>query len=548
MIAIYGYRPVQRWTYRSIPGPPPRWLTGNLSEITRLSYAMFYLKYARKYGKVWKVWFGSRVVVLVMDPDLGRLVNRNPNRHAYPHLGDLKSAADNASFFSSITTARDHNLHRSLQSAWQPTLSSASLAGYAPAMNAAAERLVACLGAVAAANGETDMLARFFRVAVDVVGTAVFGVDMHAQDDDDGPAAKRSTALVTAMQTLMDIEYGARSRYLTAGALFPFAFPLLRALVNIFPDNAIRRICSSYVILRGTCEEVLGDIKAKLAAAAPPASPAAALAGAGPLPKAAKPKSSGAGSVAMMPQAAVPDGGDAAQVPTPPGGFIPHLLSSAHHAGVRGGALLSDDEVLQQAMSFLVGTPESTAAAMSFCVHCLASHSAAEAALLQEVDAFGRARVPSAEDLAGLPYLDAVWTEALRLYGPGVSILREAAHDQRIGGHFIPKGTALQTVICAIHRDPAIWPRAGEFVPERWLAGHAAEVTDAQRRAFNPWGDGARACIGRRFAAEEGRIVLLRLYQQFTFELLPGQVPLELWSPFSIKPRHGLFVRPRVRA
>ena len=29
---------------------------------------------------------------------------------------------------------------------------------------------------------------------------------MHAQDDDDGPAAKRASALVTAMQTLMDIE------------------------------------------------------------------------------------------------------------------------------------------------------------------------------------------------------------------------------------------------------------------------------------------------------------------------------------------------------
>ena len=35
---------------------------------------------------------------------------------------------------------------------------------------------------------------------------------------------------------------------------------------------------------------------------------------------------------------------------------------------------------------------------------------------------------------------------------------------------------------------------------------------------------------------------------RFTFELLPGQVPLELWSPFSVKPRHGLSVRPRRRA
>lgn len=36
-----------------------------------------------------------------------------------------------------------------------------------------------------------------------------------------------------------------------------------------------------------------------------------------------------------------------------------------------------------QAMSFLVGTPESTAAAMSFCIHCLSSHPEAEAALLR---------------------------------------------------------------------------------------------------------------------------------------------------------------------
>ena len=35
--------------------------------------------------------------------------------------------------------------------------------------------------------------------------------------------------------------------------------------------------------------------------------------------------------------------------------------------------------------------------------------------------------------------------------------------------------------------------------------------------------------------------------RRFTFELLPGQVPLELWAPFSIKPRHGLFVRPLLR-
>ena len=42
-------------------------------------------------------------------------------------------------------------------------------------------------------------------------------------------------------------------------------------------------------------------------------------------------------------------GGEEVQAPTPPGGFIKHLLASSHHAGVCSGVRLSDDEVLQQA-------------------------------------------------------------------------------------------------------------------------------------------------------------------------------------------------------
>lgn len=42
-------------------------------------------------------------------------------------------------------------------------------------------------------------------------------------------------------------------------------------------------------------------------------------------------------------------GDEEVQAPTPPGGFIKHLLASSQHVGVRGGARLSDDEVLQQA-------------------------------------------------------------------------------------------------------------------------------------------------------------------------------------------------------
>ena len=53
-----------------LTGPPPQWLTGNLREISKLSYAMFYLKHAPKYGKIWKVRLSAAPCTALTDgPD-----------------------------------------------------------------------------------------------------------------------------------------------------------------------------------------------------------------------------------------------------------------------------------------------------------------------------------------------------------------------------------------------------------------------------------------------------------------------------------------------
>lgn len=49
--------------------------------------------------------------------------------------------------------------------------------------------------------------------------------------------------------------------------------------------------------------------------------------------------------------------------------------------------------------------------------------------LLAEIDAFGRDRIPTLEDLDTLPYLDAVFKESLRLYPPAYLTTREAEED-----------------------------------------------------------------------------------------------------------------------
>jgi len=50
--------------------------------------------------------------------------------------------------------------------------------------------------------------------------------------------------------------------------------------------------------------------------------------------------------------------------------------------------------------------------------------------------------------------------------------------------------------ICGIHRDEKIWGNPNEYIPERWVEGSPQEATDAQKKAWMPFGDGIRSCVG----------------------------------------------------
>lgn len=52
-----------------------------------------------------------------------------------------------------------------------------------------------------------------------------------------------------------------------------------------------------------------------------------------------------------------------------------------------------------------------------------------------------------------------------------------------------------------------------QFNPERWF-----KPDDGRVFSWIPFGIGARACIGQKFANMELRAVLAKLYQHFTFE------------------------------
>ncbi|MEW5298017.1 MAG: hypothetical protein WDW36_001181 [Sanguina aurantia] len=184
--------------------------------------------------------------------------------------------------------------------------------------------------------------------------------------------------------------------------------------------------------------------------------------------------------------------------------------------------LLDDSEVLQQAFTFILAGYETTANTLAFTIYLLAVNPEVEKRLVAEVDAFGRANAITTADLDKFPYTDAVLKESLRLHTPLGSTMRVSTEEVTVLGKKIPQGSVLVFPAHTFHNSEEFWPRPTEFLPQRFLPEGQRELGPATANAHMPFGIGARMCPGYKFAQQEAKISLVRLYQNFTFALAPG--------------------------
>ena len=135
----------------------------------------------------------------------------------------------------------------------------------------------------------------------------------------------------------------------------------------------------------------------------------------------------------------------------------------------------SEDNLVDQLMTFLAAGHETTASSMTWALLALCQHPEMQARLRAEI----RANLPSIEDgskpmsaeiMDRLPYLHAVCNEVLRVHSPVPLTRREAAKDTTILGQFVPKGTDIILAPAAVNTSKELWGEdALEFNPERWM-------------------------------------------------------------------------------
>jgi cytochrome P450 len=180
------------------------------------------------------------------------------------------------------------------------------------------------------------------------------------------------------------------------------------------------------------------------------------------------------------------------------------------------GTMMSEDQLIDELVTLLVGGHETTANTVSFALY----------RLLQRPDVVAKIRAELARVFGDGPidprrtgelrYLDACIKESMRLTPILPAISRPVPATLELRGHVIPAGCDLWLAPSLTHMRPDLWDRPERFMPERFLGNPPPTAQ------YFPFGGGHRTCIGVAFATVEMRIIIAEVLRRVDVHLSPG--------------------------
>jgi len=210
------------------------------------------------------------------------------------------------------------------------------------------------------------------------------------------------------------------------------------------------------------------------------------------------------------------------------------MLAARDPDGVGG---MSDPEARDEIMSLLLAGRGTITAGLAWAWLLLGRNPDAESKLHAEVDALGGG-VPSAGDLERLPFTQAVWGEALRVYPPAWVIRRKVALAASIGDTPVPEGSTVLVNVFGLHRDSRVWDEPDAFRPERFqVGGHPPAF------AYVPFGAGPRGCIGFHFASMEAVLLLAGIASRWRLEPVDAPAQPTFARSITLRPKGSLRMR-----
>ncbi|KAL1690796.1 cytochrome P450 [Schizophyllum commune] len=147
--------------------------------------------------------------------------------------------------------------------------------------------------------------------------------------------------------------------------------------------------------------------------------------------------------------------------------------------------------------------PASTVSSIYALFLALATHPAAARRAQAEIDSVtGGTRLPTFEDRASLPYVDALaaevfrWHSVVSLIFLTLAVPHRAMEDEVYNGYLIPKGALVMPNIWKFTHDSRTYANPFVFNPDRYFGPHA----EPDPRATVSFGFGRRVCPGSNLA------------------------------------------------
>lgn len=207
---------------------------------------------------------------------------------------------------------------------------------------------------------------------------------------------------------------------------------------------------------------------------------------------------------------------------------------------------LSHKDVITFMLDFFSAGIDTTSHSVGFVLYLLARNPEVQRRLQEEVDeVLGDETGPLTEQhLAKLRYLKAVVKEALRIFPLAGGFARTLKEDMEVRGFNVPAGYVVISLSMITGWQESHFPRATEFLPERWLRDRP--LGPIHPYASLPFGVGPRMCPGRRIAEQETYTLLARMAQRFTVDYKYEDIGIECQMVFKpSKPLRFTFMERR---
>ncbi|KAF7010852.1 hypothetical protein CFC21_025217 [Triticum aestivum] len=199
--------------------------------------------------------------------------------------------------------------------------------------------------------------------------------------------------------------------------------------------------------------------------------------------------------------------------------LITCLLSLTDGHGER---LLTDEEIVDNAMVALIAGHDTSSILMTFMVRHLANDDATLAAMVQEHEEIakkkGDGEALTWEDLTKMKLTWRVAQETLRVVPPVFGNFRRALEDTEFDGYLIPKGWQVFWTANVTHMDASIFHEPARFDPSRFETENQ-RASAAPPCSFVAFGGGPRICPGIEFSRIETLVTMHHLVRQFRWKL-----------------------------